>query len=117
MVRGLWDAGLAHRDVKPSNLLVRDGRIVLIDVAFAEVHPSPWRQAVDLANMMLVLALRSDAETVYRQALRFFSPDDLAEAFAAVRRGDAAQPVPLDAGQDGRSCSTGSGSWPRRGRR
>ena len=83
MVRGLWDAGLAHRDVKPSNLLVRDGRIVLIDVAFAEVHPSPWRQAVDLANMMLVLALRSDAETVYRQALRYFSPDDLAEAFAA----------------------------------
>jgi tRNA A-37 threonylcarbamoyl transferase component Bud32/membrane-associated phospholipid phosphatase len=83
VVRGLWDAGLAHRDVKPSNLLVRDGRIVLIDVAFAEVHPSPWRQAVDLANMMLVLALRSDCETVYRRALRFFSPDDLAEAFAA----------------------------------
>jgi tRNA A-37 threonylcarbamoyl transferase component Bud32 len=83
VVRGLWDAGLAHRDVKPSNLLVRDGRLVLIDVAFAEVHPSPWRQAVDLANMMLVLALRSDAETVYRHALRYFSPEDLAEAFAA----------------------------------
>jgi len=83
VVRLLWDAGLAHRDVKPSNLLVRDGRILLIDVAFAEVHPSPWRQAVELANMMLVLALRSDAETVYRRALRYFSPEDLAEAFAA----------------------------------
>jgi hypothetical protein len=83
VVRGLWDAGIAHRDIKPSNLLVRDGRIVLIDVAFAELHPSPWRQAVDLANMMLVLALRCDAETVYRRALRLFSPDDLAEAFAA----------------------------------
>ena len=83
VIRVLWDAGLAHRDIKPSNLLVRDGRIVLIDVAFAEVHPSPWRQAVDLANMMLVLALRADAETVYRRALRYFSPDDLAEAFAA----------------------------------
>ena len=58
--------------------------MVLIDVAFAEVHPSPWRQAVDLANMMLVLALRSDADTVYQRALRFFSPDDLAEAFAAI---------------------------------
>ena len=83
VVRGLLDAGIAHRDIKPSNLLVRDGRIVLIDVAFAEQHPSPWRQAVDLADMMLVLALRSDAETVYRRALRFFSPDDLAEAFAS----------------------------------
>ncbi|HEX6756020.1 MAG TPA: hypothetical protein VF109_08745 [Mycobacteriales bacterium] len=83
-VRGMWEAGVAHRDVKPSNLLVRNGRLVLIDVAFAEVHPSPWRQAVDLANMMMVLALRTDAETVYRRALRFFSPDDLAEAFAAT---------------------------------
>ena len=83
VVRRLWDAGVAHRDVKPSNLLVRDGRVLLIDVAFAEIQPSPWRQAVDLANMMLVLALRTDAETVYRRALRVFSPDDLAEAFAA----------------------------------
>ena len=84
VIRLLWDAGLAHRDIKPSNLLVRDGRMVLIDVAFAEVHPSPWRQAVDLANMMLVLALRADADTVFRRALRYFSPDDLAEAFAAT---------------------------------
>jgi hypothetical protein len=33
--------------------------------------------------MMLVLAMRSDAETVHRQALHYFSPEDLAEAFAA----------------------------------
>ena len=59
IIRKLWDAGLAHRDIKPANLLVRDGRLLLIDVAFVEVRPSPWRQAVDLANMMLCLALRS----------------------------------------------------------
>ena len=65
VVRRMWDVGLAHRDIKPANLLVRDGRLLLIDAAFAEVRPSPWRQAVDLANMMLVLALRTDAERVY----------------------------------------------------
>src|SRR6185369_5451075 len=59
LIRKLWEAGLAHRDIKPANLLVRDGHVLLIDVAFAEVRPSPWRQAVDLANMMLCLALRS----------------------------------------------------------
>ncbi len=59
LIRKLWDAGLAHRDIKPANLLVRDGRLVLIDVAFVQARPSPWRQAVDLANMMLCLALRS----------------------------------------------------------
>jgi tRNA A-37 threonylcarbamoyl transferase component Bud32 len=85
IVRKLWDAGLAHRDIKPANLLVRDGRMLLIDVAFVEARPSPWRQAVDLANMMLCLALRSSAERVYRRALRHFSVEEITEGFAAAR--------------------------------
>ena len=35
--------------------------------------------------MMLVLAVRTDAERVYERALRFFTPDEIAEAFAAAR--------------------------------
>ena len=85
IVRQLWDAGLAHRDIKPANVLVRDGRVILIDVFFVQVRPSPWRQAVDLANMMLVLGVRTDAERVYRRARRWFTDDEIAEAFAAVR--------------------------------
>jgi hypothetical protein len=85
IIRQLWDAGLAHRDIKPANLLVRDGRVMLIDVAFIEARPSPWRQAVDLANMMLCLALRSSAEQVYRRALRQFSVEEVTEGFAAAR--------------------------------
>ena len=84
IVRKLWDAGLAHRDIKPANLLVRDGRMLLIDVAFVQTRPSPWRQAVDLANMMLCLALRSDPERVYQRALHQFTVDDVSEAFAAA---------------------------------
>jgi membrane-associated phospholipid phosphatase/tRNA A-37 threonylcarbamoyl transferase component Bud32 len=85
IVRQLWEAGLAHRDIKPANLLVRDGRLLLIDSAFAEVRPSPWRQAVDLANMMLVLALSSEPRKVYDRALACFTVDEIAEAFAATR--------------------------------
>jgi len=85
IIRKLWHAGLAHRDVKPGNLLVRDGHMLLIDVAFAEARPSPWRQAVDLANMMLCLALHSSAEQVYRRALRQFSVEEISEGFAAAR--------------------------------
>ncbi|MDQ3739001.1 MAG: hypothetical protein M3337_07510 [Actinomycetota bacterium] len=85
IIRQLWDSGLAHRDIKPANLLVgKDGHLQLIDAAFVQIRPSPWRQAVDLANMMLVLAVRTDAERVYQRALTFFTPDDIAEAFAAV---------------------------------
>src|SRR5215204_648089 len=85
MIRRLWDAGLAHRDIKPANLLVRDGRMLLIDVAFVEARPSPWRQAVDLANMMLCLALRASPERVYRRALQYFTVEEITEGFAAAR--------------------------------
>jgi tRNA A-37 threonylcarbamoyl transferase component Bud32 len=84
IIRKLWDAGLAHRDIKPANLLVRDGRMQLIDVAFVEARPSPWRQAVDLANMMLVLATRSSPQQVYERARLQFNDDEIAEAFAAT---------------------------------
>jgi tRNA A-37 threonylcarbamoyl transferase component Bud32 len=85
LIRALWDAGIAHRDLKPGNLMVRAGELLLIDVAFAQVRPSPWRQAVDLGNMMLVLAVRTDPARVYQRALDYFTEAELAEAFAATR--------------------------------
>ncbi len=102
MIRRMWDVGLAHRDIKPANLMVQDGNLKLIDVFFVQVRPSPWRQAIDLGNMMLVLALRSDATTVYEAALAYFTPDELAEAFAATR--GVASPTQLrqQMKQDGR---------------
>jgi tRNA A-37 threonylcarbamoyl transferase component Bud32 len=85
LVRAMWNAGLAHRDIKPANLLVRQSQLIAIDVFFCQVRPSPWRQSVDLANMMLTLGLGSDAPTVYRLALEHFDPEEIAEAFAASR--------------------------------
>jgi hypothetical protein len=98
----MWDEGLAHRDIKPANLMVRDGKVLVIDVFFVQVRPSPWRQAVDLANMMLVLAVKSDAKRVYEHALESFTEDDIAEAFAAAR--GVASPTQLRSmlKQDGR---------------
>ncbi len=85
LVRQLWTAGLAHRDIKPANLLIKDRHMFVIDVGLVEIAPTRWRQGVDLANMMLVLALSTDANRVYRRALRFFSAEEIAEAFAAAR--------------------------------
>jgi tRNA A-37 threonylcarbamoyl transferase component Bud32/membrane-associated phospholipid phosphatase len=107
MIRRFWDLGLAHRDIKPSNLMVRDGRLLLVDVFFVQIRPSPWRQAVDLGNMMLTLALRTDAERVYERALRFFSEDELAEAFAATRGVASPTQVRGELKADGRDLLSG----------
>ena len=133
IVRRLWNAGLAHRDIKPANLLVRDGRLLLIDVAFIEARPSPWRQAVDLANMMLCLGLRSSAERVYQRALGQFSVEEITEgspppgawpcppSSVACCRPRAATCTPSSRacclprrGRSGSSAGAcgGSGSWP-----
>jgi membrane-associated phospholipid phosphatase len=39
LIRTLWDGGVAHRDIKPGNLMVRSGELLLIDVAFAQSGP------------------------------------------------------------------------------
>jgi tRNA A-37 threonylcarbamoyl transferase component Bud32 len=85
IVRTMWNAGLAHRDIKPANLLVAAGRVRLIDASFAEVRPSPWREAVDLANMLLTLSLCVPAPGLYERARSVFTDDEIAEAFAATR--------------------------------
>ncbi len=84
-VRSMWDAGLAHRDIKPGNILVRDHDIFLIDAAFGETRPSAWREAVDLANMMLTLSLYTSADQVYSAARERFSDVEIGEALAATR--------------------------------
>ena len=58
LVRRMWDIGVAHRDIKPANLLVGHGRLRLVDVSNLQIRPSRGA-GVDLANMMLTLALVS----------------------------------------------------------
>lgn len=103
IIAQMWRGGFAHRDIKPANLMVADGHVRVIDVAFAQIRPSPWRQAVDLANMMLVLALRTSADRVYLAAIRHFSPDEIAEAFAASRGVTLPSALRGDVKRDGRA--------------
>ncbi len=85
IVSKMWDQGLAHRDIKPANVLVGQDGIYLIDHAFGEIRPSPWRQAIDLANMMLSLSAHLPTAVIYERARDHVTEDELAEAFAATR--------------------------------
>ena len=95
LIRTMWNAGLAHRDIKPGNLMVRDGQVLLVDAFFVQVRPSPWRQAVDLGNMMLVLAVGSDpgAGLPARAAVLHPGRDR-----RGVRRDPRASPAPASCG-------------------
>jgi len=57
---------------------------------------------VDLANMMLVLALRTSPEMVYQEAQQLFSPEEIAEAFAATRGITVPSPLRAEIRKDGR---------------
>jgi RIO1 family len=83
-IRRLWSAGAAHRDIKPSNVLAQGARVVLVDVSFGELRPSRWRQAVDLADMLLILGLLAGPDRALARAAAFFDNDELAEAFATT---------------------------------
>ena len=101
-VKAMWGGGLAHRDIKPANVMVQRGRVHLVDLAFAQVQPSPWRQAVDLANMMLILALRTSPQLVYERAQRQFTREELGEALAAARGITIPQQLRTALREDGR---------------
>jgi tRNA A-37 threonylcarbamoyl transferase component Bud32 len=85
IVATLWSSGLAHRDIKPANLVVSNGRLHLVDLSFAELRATPWRQAVDLGTMLLCLALYAGPERALQAAERSFTADEIAEALAATR--------------------------------
>ena len=82
---------------------MKDGHLQLVDVSGLEIRPSPWRQAVDLANMMLTLALQSDADTVYARAIRVFTPDEIGEGVRV--RGRAGDPDAAPGTAEGRRAS------------
>ena len=79
IIRKLWDAGLAHRDVKLANLLVRDGRMLLIDVAFAEASPLILAPGGRPGQHDAVLGASLQPERVYRRALHYFTVEEIAE--------------------------------------
>jgi tRNA A-37 threonylcarbamoyl transferase component Bud32/membrane-associated phospholipid phosphatase len=83
-IAAMWHTGLAHRDIKPGNVMLVGEQVYLVDHSFDEVCPTPWRQATDLANMMLTLALFVGPERVVEEAAAVFTPDEMAEAFAAT---------------------------------
>ena len=83
LIRQFWDIGIAYRDIASREPAGAARHLQLVDVSGLEVRPTPWRQAVDLANMMLTRAAERPRPW-YERATAIFTPDEIAEAFACA---------------------------------
>src|SRR5204862_1520620 len=73
-------ARVAHRSLRTANILVQDGRPVIIDASFAKQSAPPRLLAIDRAELLASLAALVGVEPVVAAAARVLDPDDLAAA-------------------------------------
>jgi hypothetical protein len=85
LVRRLWDAGLAHRDIAGRTCSSSAGGCAGHRRVGAGDPSLPVAAGRRPGKHDAVLALRSDPDRVYERALASFSPEEIGEAFAAAQ--------------------------------
>jgi len=82
---------IAHRALHPSNIVVHDGKPVVVDLAAAESSAAPRLLAIDRAELMSSLAAEVGARRAIDSAMRVLPPADVATAMPYL------QPLALSA--------------------
>ncbi len=90
-VQSLHRRRLAHRALRTANILVADGRPVLIDLGFGQDSATAWMQAFDRAELLVSLAAIVGPERAVEAAVRVLGPADVATALPFL------QPLALSA--------------------
>lgn len=65
LVRGLNEAGVAHRDIHPHNVYIHEGRLYLGDWEYIEENRVPLKHCYDLTGQGLPSPLRSNHMNVF----------------------------------------------------
>ena len=97
LLRGLWDqvrcmhgAGIAHRSLRPANVMVDDsGRPWIADFSFAELVATERQQALDRAELLASTAALVGPDRAVAAAAAVLDGPDLAAAVPLL------QPLPL----------------------
>jgi uncharacterized protein (TIRG00374 family) len=77
-VRTLHRRRLAHRALRAANVLVAEGRPVIVDFGFGQDSATPRMQAIDRAELLTSLAVIVGPEAAVASAARVLGPADLA---------------------------------------
>ncbi len=86
-VARLHAANVAHRDLRAANLMVdKQGNAWIIDFGFAEVAPRKQRQYMDVAELLMSMALIVGVKRTLDAALPVVGPDKLIRVLPYLRR-------------------------------
>ena len=103
---------IAHRALHPSNILVHDGKPVIVDFAAAESSAAPRLLAIDRAELIASLAADVGAARAIDSAMRVLEPDDVAAA-TAVPAAVGAVRIDSEAARRSRSCRSCARASPK----
>ena len=81
----LHAAGIAHRALRPANIVVAEDGPVIVDLGTAEAPAEPRLQAIDRAELLVSLAERVGPERALSSAARVLPPGDLAASAAFLQ--------------------------------
>ena len=81
----LHAAGIAHRALRPANIVVAEDGPVIVDLGTAEAPADPRLQAIDRAELLVSLAERVGPERALSSAARVLPPGDLAASAAFLQ--------------------------------
>ncbi len=77
-VRTLHEGRMAHRALRAANILVADGRPVIIDLGFGQQSAPPRAQAIDRAELLASSSVLVGADRAVAAAARVIEPASLA---------------------------------------
>ncbi|MBC7708213.1 flippase-like domain-containing protein [Polaromonas sp.] len=86
-VKILHDSNMAHRDLRAANLLVdTKGQVWLIDFGFAEVSPNKQRLSMDIAELLMSMALLAGVTRTVKAASGSFDASHLRSALPYIQK-------------------------------
>lgn len=75
----LHSANVAHRDLRAANLLIdKKGKVWIIDFGFAEVSANNQRKYMDVAELLMSMALAAGTKRTLDAAFKILPPEKLA---------------------------------------
>lgn len=83
----LHKAGMAHRDLRGSNILIHNNNAYLVDLSFAKSDASRKQQLRDVATLLITIAIATDTASSVAAAKSVMGKDTLIASLPHIQKG------------------------------